>query len=346
MKVTLLAAVLALAQVTISAPTPTVDIEKRSNIVARAAITDVATLGYATQNGGTSGGKGGPTTTVSTLAQFTAAVAGDSAAIVVVAGTISGAAKVRVGSNKTILGKNSSAKLVGVGLYINKVKNVIVRNLTIQKVLAENGDAIGIQASSNVWVDHVDLSSDLDHDKDYYDGLLDITHASDYVTVTYSFLHDHWKANLIGHSDDNGAEDKGHLIVTEAYNYFKNVNRSVPASLSILFFTRILTYISRGPSFRFGTGHIFNNYYESVNDGINTRDGAQLLVESNQFVNSKKPLYSTDAGYAVSNDNDFGGGANTALAGTLKSVPYTYTKVGSGKVKAAVVGSAGATLSF
>ena len=43
--------------------------------------------------------------------------------------------------------------------------NVILRNLKISKVLAEAGDAIGIQASSQVWVDHVDLSSDQDHDK-------------------------------------------------------------------------------------------------------------------------------------------------------------------------------------
>ena len=47
-------------------------------------------------------------------------------------------------------------------------ENVILRNLKISKVLASAGDAIGIQAASNVWVDHVDLSSDRDHDKDLY----------------------------------------------------------------------------------------------------------------------------------------------------------------------------------
>uniref|UniRef100_A0A0W0FJ82 Uncharacterized protein n=1 Tax=Moniliophthora roreri TaxID=221103 RepID=A0A0W0FJ82_MONRR len=35
----------------------------------------------------------------------------------------------------------------------------IFRNLKISKFLADAGDAIGIQASSQVWVDHVDLSS-------------------------------------------------------------------------------------------------------------------------------------------------------------------------------------------
>lgn len=69
--------------------------------------------------------------------------------------------------------------------------NVIVRNLKISKVLADNGDAITIQASKNVWVDHVDVSSDLDHDKDYYDGLIDVTHASEWVTISNTYLHDH-----------------------------------------------------------------------------------------------------------------------------------------------------------
>lgn len=55
--------------------------------------------------------------------------------------------------------------LVGIGLRVLNVKNVIIRNVKISKVLASAGDAIGVQASSQVWVDHVDLSSDRDHDK-------------------------------------------------------------------------------------------------------------------------------------------------------------------------------------
>lgn len=81
--------------------------------------------------------------------------------------------------------------LTGVGLYINKVSNVIVRNLKIAKVSADDGDCIGIQASKNVWVDHVDVSGDLNAGKDDYDGLIDITHASEWVTVSNSYIHDH-----------------------------------------------------------------------------------------------------------------------------------------------------------
>jgi pectate lyase len=167
----------------------------------------------------------------------------------------------------------------------------------------------------------------MDHDKDYYDGLLDFTHAADFVTVSNSYIHDHWKASLIGHSDSNGSEDTGHLRVTQNNNYWVNIN-------------------SRMPSIRFGTGHVYNSYFLNCGDGINTRDGAQVLVESNVFSGVKDPLYSTDSGYAVESDNDFGGKSNLALKGTLTSVPYSYSKLGSGNVKSSVVGTAGNTLSF
>lgn len=45
------------------------------------------------------------------------------------------------------------------------VSNVIIRNIKISKVLASAGDAIGVQSASQVWLDHLDLSSDRDHDK-------------------------------------------------------------------------------------------------------------------------------------------------------------------------------------
>lgn len=200
-------------------------------------VTDTCTIGYCTQNGGTTGGSSGSQTTVSSLDDLRTAASADGAAIIIVDGQITGDEQIDISSNKTMVGAAGSS-LTGVGLRVKKASNVIIRNMKISKVLADAGDAISIQASSNVWVDHCDLSSDRDHDKDYYDGLCDITHASDYVTVSNTYFHDHWKASLVGHSDSNADEDTGHLIVTFANNYWSNIN-------------------SRGPSFRFGTGHIF-----------------------------------------------------------------------------------------
>ena len=106
MQLSLVSLGLVVARLASAVPTPTVD---ERDIVKRATVTDVATLGYASLNGGTTGGRGGATTTVSTLAQYTAAVADDTARVVVVSGTISGAIQVRFGSNKTVVGKNRSA---------------------------------------------------------------------------------------------------------------------------------------------------------------------------------------------------------------------------------------------
>lgn len=94
-----------------------------------------------------------------------------------------------------------SPGLTGVGLYINKVSNVIVRNMKIAKVSADDGDCIGIQASKNVWVDHVDVSGDLNAGKDDYDGLIDITHACEWVTVSNSYIHDHVSSNTGSRKD-------------------------------------------------------------------------------------------------------------------------------------------------
>lgn len=93
----------------------------------------------------------------------------------------------------------------------------------------------------------------------------------------------HYKGSLVGHSDSNSAEDTA-IRVSYVGNYFKNIN-------------------SRTPSFRFGTGHLWNNFYQSNQDGINTRVGAQLLVENNVWETSKNTVYSTSSGYAVVRGN-------------------------------------------
>ncbi|EKM76092.1 hypothetical protein AGABI1DRAFT_87431 [Agaricus bisporus var. burnettii JB137-S8] len=304
-----------------------VQLAAAGTIQRRASVNDVANLGYATLNGGTSGGSGGSQTTVTTLDQLTSAVSGDSRKIVLISGRISGSAVVRVGSNTSILGQPGSL-LDGVGLRVLGESNVIIRNVKISRVVADVGDALGIQEAHQVWVDHVDLSSDRDHDKDFYDGLLDITHGCTGITVTNSRLHDHWKGSLVGHSDSNGSEDTP-MTVTYANNWWHNLN-------------------SRTPSFRFGHGHIFNNVFDANADGINTRDGAQLLVENNVWTNpaKQKPLYSTDGGFAVARGNDFGGGENTAPAGNFNSPPYSYSLQSTTTTRSNVPNTAGQNLSF
>ncbi|KAJ2895489.1 hypothetical protein MKZ38_006427 [Zalerion maritima] len=338
-----------LASSVLAVPSQTVkDMNKRDVIVKRADMSETCSVGYCTQNGGTTGGSGGSTTTVSSFAAFTEAAASDDAKIIYIEGTITAAARVDIASDKTIVGAFGSL-LDGIGLRIQGVSNVILRNVRITKVLADYGDAVHIQDATNIWVDHCDLSSDMDNGKDYYDGLLDITHAGDYISVTNTFFHDHYKASLIGHSDNNGDEDTGHLRVTYANNYWYNIN-------------------SRGPSIRFGTLHVaeqspdyvcmrvrecsFNSYYLACSGAINTRMGAQALVQSTVFDECGGTVIesssSDDDGYAVVIDCDLGDSENEAPAGSLTagSMPYSYSLLGSGSTEAAVYGTAGQTLTF
>ncbi|EGO59223.1 hypothetical protein NEUTE1DRAFT_121081 [Neurospora tetrasperma FGSC 2508] len=139
-----------------------------------------------------------------------------------------GNAKVRIGSNKTIIGL-PGAGFNGVGLHFRRQSNLILRNIVSSFVEADNGDGLTIEKSSNVWVDHCEFYSTLARDKDFYDGLVDISHGSEWVTISH---------------DNNGSEDTGHLHVTYANNYWKDCG-------------------SRGPLIRFGTAHIYNSYYEN-----------------------------------------------------------------------------------
>ncbi|KAF5724697.1 pectate lyase plyB [Fusarium mundagurra] len=305
-------------------------LESRDALLKRQAA-EPCTVGYCTQNGGTTGGAKGSTVTVTSVAALIEAAKRTEPLTIIVSGKLTGSDRVRPASDKTIIGAAGSS-ITGVGFYVRRQKNVILRNLKIAKVDASNGDAIGIDESTNVWVDHCDLSGDLSLGKDDLDGLLDISHGADWITVSNTYFHDHWKGSLIGHSDSNASEDKGKLHITYANNYWKNVS-------------------SRQPLIRFATVHIVNNYWDGILlSGVNTRMGAQVLVQSSAFANSvERAIFFADSketGYAVVEDVNLGGSVNSAPKGTLTSasLPYKVALLGSGKVASTIPGTAGQKL--
>ncbi|KAF4445824.1 pectate lyase plyb [Fusarium austroafricanum] len=305
-------------------------LESRDALFKRQAA-EPCTVGYCTQNGGTTGGAKGQTVTVTSVAALIEAAKRDGPLTIIVSGKLTGSDSVRPTADKTIIGAAGSS-LTGVGFYVRRTKNVILRNLKIAKVDAKNGDAIGIDESTNVWVDHCDLSGDLSAGKDDLDGLIDISHGADWITVSNTYFHDHWKGSLIGHSDNNGSQDKGKLHITYANNYWKNVS-------------------SRQPLVRFATVHIVNQYWDGILlSGVNTRMGAQVLVQSSAFANSvERAIFFADSketGFAVAEDVDLGGSVNSAPKGTLtsSSLPYKVTLIGSKKVASVIPSIAGQKL--
>ena len=125
-------------------------------------------IGWAEVEGGTTGGKGGPTVRVTDEAALVQHLKGNEPATIVIAGPIALQATVRVGSNKTIFGEGDKAVLTGADLHLSKISNVISRNLAIHD---SADDAINVEGRSHhIWIDHCDLSA-------CHDGLLDIKHG-------------------------------------------------------------------------------------------------------------------------------------------------------------------------
>jgi pectate lyase len=297
-------------------------------------------VGYATVPGPSSATTGGGSTgpvNVSSLDELTAAVSSSGPSVIVVHGmiavpTASQPFQVDVQSDKTIVGADGQSGLTGGGLMIDGTDNVIIQNLVISSPVGT--DAVTVQAAQHVWIDHCELFSDTSHSTSYYGWLVNIKHATDFVTVSWSKFHDHFNTIQIGHSDSNGAEDMGHLTVTLHHNSF-------------------LGTWSGTPRVRFGSVHPFNNHDQTVMDyAVASQDGAQVLVERNVFDAVAVPLTNTHemtppgALGDVMNSYSTDSGANAlaatgAPAFTFTNPPYTYVPDSTDSVPAIVAACAG-----
>jgi pectate lyase len=281
------------------------------------AITDL--VGWATQNGGTTGGGSAATTTVTSASALTSAVGSTSAAVIRVSGTINCSGMLRVRSNKTIIG-NAGAAIVGCGLNINGDRNVIIRNLSFRNW---GDDAINVQTSAtNIWIDHNSFSNG-------YDGAVDIKRGSDFVTVSWNRVFSHDKSMLLGHSDDNAAQDRGHLRVTYHHNWFDASTQ-------------------RHPRVRFGNPvHVYNNfYYRNSGYGVASTEGAGVLVENNSFEGVSDPYHlgegDSGPGTLVARGNLLVGSGAGQTGGSVASIPYAYQLDAASNVKSIVTANAGA----
>jgi pectate lyase len=172
-------------------------------------------FGFASMNGGTSGGNGGREVTVSTGAQLQASInaAGSSPITIRVDGKITtgntGADSHRPREQGQHL-DHRHGRGCGVRRHRHpregRSSNLIIQNLKIHDVKAGVGDAISVEGPSrNIWIDNNELYSSMSVSKDYYDGLLDIKRGAEYITVSNNHFHDHHKVSLVGYSDADTA---------------------------------------------------------------------------------------------------------------------------------------------
>jgi pectate lyase len=253
--------------------------------------------------------------------------------------------KIRVSSNKTVFGADGASGFTGGGLAMTNVSNVTIRNLIISMPAAgassNNVDAIHIEGSHQIWIDHCDLSSDGIATGNAFDGLVDISDASDFVTVSWTHYHQHDATGLIGRSDSAAAaaQDAGKNHVTYDHDWFDTVGS--------------------GPRVRFGIVHVLNTYFFQVsNFGVASTDGANVLVERSAF-KYVTPAGQTDPNYgpittildspatagsatSLNNAMDATDGANVIPTVTAPpAIPYPYTADSEESVPALVSGCAG-----
>ncbi|GAC1313809.1 MAG: hypothetical protein NVSMB24_37570 [Mucilaginibacter sp.] len=237
-----------------------------------------ALMGYAMVNGTTTGGTGGQTVTISTLADLKTAVADSTAKIVYVSGHIlgNGDDPVYVGSNTTIIGK-PGAIIEGISLYVFSVNNIIIQNITFRNYVTDAAVMIKF-AATHIWVDHCDFATDRNQGWAYWGKDISITNASDFVTVSWSRFHDTNLSFLISGGIAGNTEDIGHLHVTLHHNFWYNVGE-------------------REPNMNYGSVHVFNNYHLN-NDGysLGARADGNVRTDNEYFSGCSKPLTTNLAG--------------------------------------------------
>ncbi|QKZ24077.1 pectate lyase family protein [Streptomyces chartreusis] len=317
--------------------------------------------GYATQNGGTTGGAGGQTVRATTGTQIHAALCSRAASntpiTIEVEGTINhgnttkvsgdscntaaGVIELKQISNVTLVGVGSGAVFDQLGIHIRESSNIIIQNVTVRNVkksgspTSNGGDAIGMESDvRNVWVDHATLLAS-GGESEGYDGLFDMKDNTQYVTLSYSILRNSGRGGLIGSSES----DLSNGYVTFHHNRYENID-------------------SRAPLLRGGTAHAYNNHYVSLNEsGINSRAGAKAKVDNNYFEDSKDVLgtfYTDQRGYWQVSGNVFDNvtwsspGTENYPAGpnpqsnTTVSIPYSYSLDAAACVPDVVSRTAGA----
>ncbi|MGW7052296.1 pectate lyase family protein [Streptomyces sp. NPDC054887] len=317
--------------------------------------------GYATQNGGTTGGAGGQTVRATTGTAIHAALCGRASSTtpitIQVEGTINhgntskvsgtscstadGVIELKQIRNVTIVGVGSGAVFDQLGIHIRDAGNIIIQNVTVRNVkksgspISNGGDAIGMESNvRNVWVDHVTLEAS-GGESEGYDGLFDMKDNTQYVTLSYSILRNSGRGGLVGSSES----DLSNGFITYHHNLYDNID-------------------SRAPLLRGGTAHIYNNSYVKLNEsGINSRAGARAKVDNNHFKDSKDVLgtfYTDAAGYWQVSGNIFDNvtwsprSAEHNPAGpnpqsnTTVSIPYSYSLDAASCVPSVVSQTAGA----
>ena len=207
---------------------------------------------------------------------------------------------VKVPSNTSVLGVGPEAGFEGGMLYLEKVNNIIIRDLHFSDAFDlfpawdpnDNGhgewnseyDTVSLRGATHVWVDHCTFDDGARPDLgeriafgqriQRHDGLLDITQQSNFVTVSWNVFRQHDKTTLVG-SSDGQVLDQGKLKITFHHNLWEQVKE-------------------RTPRVRYGEVHVYNNLFVARSDGPYAY-GYSLGVGAKSHVFSERNVWETSA---------------------------------------------------
>lgn len=258
-------------------------------------------VGFASLHGNTTGGYGGDTTFVYTRSDLLEALDTKVPLTILIIDTIDLNFGERIpveGNNISLVGKNRNSMLRygGLMLYGN---NIIVQNLSIGNSYTPGhwdgkgeprADAITVYGN-NIWIDHCDLFYS-------HDGLLDFSNRKgkcvDFVTVSWTRFSNHNKVMLIG-SGDQDTLCRGTFHITLHHCWFDGTSSFFdPMDKE---YHRIQ---QRMPRVRFGIVHVFNCYYEEVEDyAVAARIESQVVVENCVFRNLEDAIIMDDFGKGI-----------------------------------------------
>lgn len=183
--------------------------------------------------------------------------------------------RLRIGSNKTVLGLGTGATLFNVELELSGSQNIILRNLEITEVnpgIVGAGEAILMWPSHHVWIDHCSFSNsshtfiNIHSSWDQESPTYALTDIASQITLSYN--------SFFGFSEDS-CNGRQHWVVGTQRDPALTVDHNV------------MIGGDQANPYLFGPetwGHVYNNFVEDVTAyGVGVSCGAIGLIEANVF---------------------------------------------------------------
>ncbi len=277
---------------------------------------------------GAIGGQGGTIVVVHDGEALADAVLQEGPTVVLVEGSIvvePFGTNLKVSSDTSILGAGRGAEIVGGGFHLDRVANVVIRNLTFRdsyvpgdwdgKSEDNDNDGVRVDTSHHVWIDHCEFAR-------LGDGLVDVRKNATDVTLSWCIFRDHNKTVGVGWTEDVLTR------ITLHHNWSSN------------------TYQRNASIDNVAAGHLYSCVFQGQGQyGTMSRGASQLVVEACLYENGEDALVAKDPASRIdSRGNRFTGirGRKDHTGPTFEpSEHYDYTAEPIDDVARIVTGNAG-----